>query len=437
MIDFIHIVKETLYEMETPLSNVDILLEAATRPENVSLHHYKPRSSEVQSILKSVYPDMTIPSDGNIDTYLQSMFQTGSRGGINPKNLPGVQDWFPLFDLLCVLDTKVANLTSDSDREIESKTDEDFNKWEANVKGATSSIPIEYRPISTQAKILQNKILQGASLGETRIEQMSNKDISFHAGVEYLLETLTDMESPVLAGDSRIFPKKIADFFDDSGKQIVHKILHNINGIISGSFAIDKKIDEIFGHSTSTRLTNISLSFYKLFTRELNMAVNIFLSPVSKTNVITLTTGTTATYYDACISVKDQLIADIVKDPNLYDMFIGDSDAKTVCDYETFLDLYFRKYGHDVKTYYISPVPALSSDIKFKIDPKDPLKLTYDYSIKNLIVASKSDYTEAANVYNLLTDLGNHIKTKSPKDILGGAAQIAGGLSFGVKNMGE
>jgi hypothetical protein len=423
--------------METPVSNVNILLEATTRPEKVSKFHYKPRSSKVQSVLKSGYPDITIPSDANIDTYLQSMFQTGSRGGINPKNLPGVQDWFPLFDLLSVLDTKVASLSSAAEQDIQANTDEDFNKWEANVKGATSSIPIEYRPISTQARILQNKILQGASLGETRLEQMPNKDISFHAAVEFLLETLTDMESPVLAGDSRIFPKKIADFFDNSGKEIVHKILHDVNGIISGSFAIDKKIDEIFGYSASTRLTNISLAFYKLFTRELNTAVNIFLTPVSKTNVITLTTGTTAVAYDECVSIKDKLLADIVKDPNLYDMFIGDSDTKTTCDYEPFLDLYFRKYGHDVKTYYITPVPALSGDFKFKIDLKDPLNLNYDYSIKNLIAAAKSDYTEATNVYNLLTDLGNHIKTKSPKDILGGANQIAQGLSFGVKNMGE
>lgn len=432
MVNFVHMVHEVIFEMDAQVTNFSILCEG--RAVDIYNTHYVPRSADIKTVLTTKYIGMTVPSNPSVGTYLQQIMDSGSRGGVNPKNLPNVQDWFPLFDLLCVLDTRVAAGSAadmaDSQPEVDA--------WTKHVKNSPTNIPLDYVPLSPQAKILQNKILQGTSLGEMRIDKLPDKTISFHACVEELLETLTGTESKVLGNDRRVIMKQFVDYFNINGRGYVNKILHDVKGILSGSLAIDKKLDEIFGYSASTRLVNLSLSFYKLFEKEVNLATSLFIAPVDPSLTLTTSTGTTISRLDKYLEIKDSVATAVATDINLYNLFIGNpkTPKASPLDYEPFINAQFKKKGYDNIRGEYDPTWTSSGDApSFKNEPVTSaadLKLTYTYNIENLIVANKGDYPEAKAIYSMLIDLGNQIKQKTPTNKLGGAAQIASGLSFGV-----
>jgi len=434
MVNFVHMVHEVIFEMDTQVTNFSILCEG--RADDVHTHHYVPRSTDIKTVLTTKYIGITVPSDPNVRTYLQQIMDSGSRGGVNPKNLPNVQDWFPLFDLLCVLDTKVASLTGSATDETD--TQPEVDEWTKQVKNSPTNIPLDYVPLSPQAKILQNKILQGTSLGEMRIDKLPDKTISFHACVEELLETMTGTESKILGNERRVMIKQFVDYFNLNGRGYVNKILHDVTGILSGSLAIDKKLDEIFGHSASTKLVNLSLAFYKLFEKEVNLATSLFIAPVNPSLTLMTSTGTTISRIDKYLEIKDSVAASVATDINLYNLFIGNpkTPKASSIDYEPFINSHFKKQGYDNIRGEYDPAWTSSSD-KPSFKDKDvtsaaDLELSYTYNIENLIIANKGDYPEAKAIHSLLIDLGNQIKQKIPGNKLGGAAQIASGLSFGV-----
>ena len=76
------------------------------------------------------------------------------------------------------------------------------------------------------------------------------------------------------------------------------------------------------------------------------------------------------------------------------------------------------------------------------VDPKSKIfnieKNKFPYTLKN-IIAYKAENPQTNNLYNSLEKLANYIREGTKRDIHGmfsGAAQLAKGLSLGVKNMG-
>lgn len=433
MIEFKNLVFNLLEEMD----DFDLILEAAPAKDLVIFNdHFKgTRYNDIKKLLQDPAngygPTLMVPAEAEFQTYFKIITSKNPRGGVKPKDFPNLSEWFPVYDLLCLFVTNynsswvppAGGFTSPS------PSDAFYASWETHFKSNRGSTPLEYIPMTPEGRIMKAAFADTVNLGQLRVETIGDNN-SFFASASYLIDIRRK-------ASAQVWPKAINKLFDTDGKKVIQDIMFNPTKVITGTYEIDKKLETIFDFGITRNLVDISLGFYKVFTKEIDTVLEQFLNGINASSMTR--TSPPKNIKDHFTANKQKAANILLADPELYKLYMGNI-SKTEADAFDYKPYILKAYSLTPAMFGTIPLVAYSfpSTPYFKAE-KDPTKtkdFIYEYNFANLKAASKGDYTEAKELYQDFIELGTYIKEKAKKDILGGATQIAKALSFGTKNMG-
>lgn len=425
MIDFVNLVEHLLEDCYFLLESRDVTV--------FQYHFDDKRYNTVKQEFDKKYSGLALPSRDSFKPTLLTILGRSRSPMINPEKVPGVEVWFPIFDLLCLLDTIVAGLSSPDDIDPVS-TETQFQQWITRFKADTSSVPLEYNAMESTAVLLQKKLRAATDLGDLRIDSL-NKAFSFYSATEELLEIRRNIKKQ----NKTWIGAKMDAVFDAAGVQKIQKILFEPLTIISGTQEISKDLEAVFDFGIIQNLTKLSTSFYLLYKTEITTAVDFFI----QNTTLQMRVGGRAFLAGADIvaylntRIRAKLLDILYKDMELYRKYLGDP----VADIAKQLNFYYIIYSNIKK---LEPAliggtqkPGLPMTLKFAVgDTTNPFQCVY--SLEKLILNNKGGYKEAQDVYKILEDFADYIaKKENNSDVAGGATTILKGLSLGVKNMGD
>ena len=261
MIDFVNLVEHLLED--------NYFLLEALRHVTVFEHHFDDaRYGQVKVEFDKKYSGLLLPPRDSFKPVLETIFNRSRSPMINPEKVPGVEIFFPVFDLLCLLETIVGGLTPTEEKD-PTKTKTQFDQWLTRFKADTSSVPLEYNPMESTAMLLQKKLKAATDLGDLRIDGL-NKAFSFYSATEELLEIRRNIKKQ----NKTWIGAKMDAVFDTAGVQKIQKILFEPLTIISGKQEISKDLEAIFDFGIIQNLINLSTSFYILYKKEINKKCN-------------------------------------------------------------------------------------------------------------------------------------------------------------------
>ena len=435
MIKFKNLVFNLLEEMD----DFHLILEA-TPPKDVVIFnkHFKgTRYNDIKTLLTTPSTGygttLQFPAEAEFATYIKIIATKNIRGGVKPKDFPNLSEWFPVYDLLCLFSVNYDNATWDASSTGSSSSPSDpfYTSWETHFKASHGSTPLEYVPITPEGRIMKAAFAETVNLGQLRVETIGDNH-SFFASASYLLNMRRQTSA-------QTWPKAITKLFDTDGKKVIQHMMFNPRELITGTYEVDKKLETIFDFGITRSLVGISLGFYKVFTKEITTVLDQFINGVDPRTVKTPASGSTAAvfWYDYLTANKQDAANKLLADQELYNLYIGNV-SKTEADAFDYLPYILKAYSlpNPVGIFTLAyPFPS-TPYFKEDKDPTNTKEFIYEYNFANLKAAANGDYTEAKELYGDFIELGNYIKEKAKKDILGGATQVLKGLSLGVKNMG-
>jgi hypothetical protein len=427
MIDFVNLVDSLLEESEETV----FLLETQKHDEIFNHHIKGTRYGEIAGTLKTKYgTTLAIPPEADFALFLRLISQKSPRGGANAKDFPNLAEWFPAFDLLCLFNSEHSSWAPPDDA---TKSQATFNAWKLQVQNYGGSVPLEYTPMSPEARIVKSSLNKDINLGQLRVESIKD-DFPFFEAASYLINVRREVAS-------NAWPKSITKLFDTDGKKIIMDIMYNPKKIITGTYKIDKKLEAIFDFGITRSLVSMSLAFYNMFKQELGGYVDLYINQINPTPHLVIG-GIKYTIRDLLTEARVKAINNLTDNAELYKLYMGNPgqlksqkfdclpfiiqtfDAVTVPDSNLHS---FNKVS--------SSLPLLDPKPYFKED-NFPQEFFFNYKFSNLKAAAQGDYKEAKELYKDFIEMGEYIKQKTGGKLLDGATQIAKGLTLGVKNMG-
>lgn len=422
MIDFAGLVNSLL-------EGANFLIEAiSSRIDNVFEFQFNnTRYNEVKSEFDKKYSGISLPSRDSFKPVIQVIYGKSRSPIINPNTVPGIEIYFPIFDLLCLLD-RIATGLSDADQKLSIKTETEYKKWLTAFKADTSSVPLEYRATESTAILLQKKLKSTTELGDLRLDGL-NKAFSFYRATEELLE----IRRKIKKRNKTWIGAKMDGIFDSAGVQKIQKILFEPLTVISGTQTMSKDLELILDHGIIEKLVQISTSFYVLYKKEITNVVDFFISNAS----LQMRAGGKGILLGADMSsylntkLRGPILDILYKDMELYKKYLG----APVKDTAEEINFYYIIYGYLKKLEPAlvpgTPKPGIPTTLYFATGDKNyPFKCIY--SLEKLILNNKGGYKEAQDVYKGLEYFADFIAKKESPDRLGGTSQIAKGLMFGV-----
>lgn len=433
MINFAKLVDLLLEESEET-----VFLSEALKHDEIFTYHIKPRYGEITTTLRSKYGStLVIPPEADFLLFLRLISQKSPRGGANAKDFPNLAEWFPAFDLLCLFNSEHSTWSPPTDK---NKSQATFDDWKTQVATYGGSVPLEYTPRSPEARIVKASLAKDVNLGQLRVESI-NDDSPFFEAAYYLLNVRREASAMLL-------PKFLDKLFDTDGKKIIMDIMYNPKKVITGTYTIDKKLEALFDFGITRSLVSMSLAFYNMYRQELATFVDLFINQIdpSLTVMIGRRIGSTPySWKDNLTEARTLAIANLTDNTELYKLYMGNPGQTNATElnclpyvveaFNTAGIPNSNSYSYDKTTTTAATLPPLDPKPYFKED-QFPQEFLFRYKFSNLKSAAQGDYKEAKELYKDFIDMGEYIKQKAKKDMLGGATQVAKGLSFGTKTMG-
>lgn len=363
----------------------------------------------LQSLWKTYFASqnfvMCSPSELKNLSYTVTSFK--SRSTKTPDAFPDIESTFPLIDLAAML---YENVFKGKKRVEPNKADSTFNEFETRLtfqhKQNSNMKPLDYDPADTWARTVKSAYLSQSKneLGKLRLNEQP-KEASIY---QIILNLLTIRKNILLPKIAKLNKNVNAEPF-------IRDIMLKPWNLVTGKYAInDKRVSSLYDGVTVQQLVNVSLACYRLYLQQASLFVD-----------------------------EKNLNEKIKKNETKYNDFMTGTVQWSVQEslnpsFNTLVNFLLKEMVHpDIISSALADVESKKAADKEANKPKmfetGPNTNTFEYNFNNLQIASKqARLDEATNLIEQLENLANYIKTKEGRDILGGMAQIAKGLMFGV-----